>query len=514
MHKKAKRFMKIFGIALLSLMLIYLVGCSDDKDDSNKENKNSDNTSQTDTDSGERFDISIMTTAHTPDPPGSDSPALQALEEYTNTNLEMIFVPNSNYEDRFNITLGSGDLPTIMLADKTPSFVQAVRDGAFWDITDYIDDYENLGQLNEIVRDNVSIDGRIYGLPRSRPLGRMAVTIRKDWLDNVGLDMPETIDDFYEVLRAFTYDDPNGTGKDDTVGIVISEYDGPWDIMQTWFGVPNKWGIDDDGALYPHFQAPEYREALDFFKKIYDEGLVNEDFAVMDPAKWHDEFVNGTAGIVVDVADAANRNFNNMKKGDDSLEDGAVDLFGAVEGPNGLFNLPTSGYNQLLAISTTAVKTEEELHKVLEFMDKLSTEEGQTLAHNGVEGIHYEIVDGDYVPTDDQKLVHEYQDLNQILTFIPEDRFLTEPVTELKEKEYRIIEENEEIVVANPAEALISEVYSLKGAQLDDIINDARVKYIVGQIDESGLDEAEELWLKSGGQDLIDEMNELYQEIQ
>src|SRR5690625_2044814 len=228
MHKKTKRFMKIFGIALLSLMLIYLVGCSDDKDDSNKENKNSDNTSQTDTDSGERFDISIMTTAHTPDPPGSDSPALQALEEYTNTNLEMIFVPNSNYEDRFNITLGSGDLPSIMLADKTPSFVQAVRDGAFWDITDYIDDYENLGQLNEIVRDNVSIDGRIYGLPRSRPLGRMAVTIRKDWLDNVGLDMPETIDDFYEVLRAFTYDDPNGTGKDDTVGIVISEYDGPW----------------------------------------------------------------------------------------------------------------------------------------------------------------------------------------------------------------------------------------------------------------------------------------------
>src|SRR5690625_2159609 len=115
--------------------------------------------------------------------------------------------------------------------------------------------------------------------------------------------MPETIDEFYEEMKAFTYDDPNQSGEDDTVGLVVSEYEGPWDTMQTWFGVPNEWGVDEDGTLYPHFEAPEYREALDFFKKLYDEGLVNEDFAVMDPSKWHDEFINGNAGMVVDVAE-------------------------------------------------------------------------------------------------------------------------------------------------------------------------------------------------------------------
>src|SRR5699024_7744009 len=115
---------------------------------------------------------------------------------------------------------------------------------------------------------------------------------------------------------------------------------------------------------------PEYREALDFFKKLYDEGLVNEDFAVKDPSKWHDEFINGNAGMVVDVADAANRNFKKMKKDDDSLDDDAVDLFPAVEGPNGLYNLPSSGYNLMLAISKTDVETEDELRDVLEFMDK------------------------------------------------------------------------------------------------------------------------------------------------
>src|SRR5690625_5376249 len=83
----------------------------------------------------------------------------------------------------------------------------------------------------------------------------------------------------------------------------MSEYERQWDVMQTWFGVPNEWGIDDDGELYPDFKAPEYREALDFFKKMYDEGLVNEDFAVMDAEKWTNPFVNDEAGVMVTVAD-------------------------------------------------------------------------------------------------------------------------------------------------------------------------------------------------------------------
>src|SRR5690625_3512342 len=296
---RTKKWFQVFGIALMSFMLIYLVGCQD------KDNENANNNAGNENDTGENsngdtgsddeepFPISIMTTTFNTDPPTNDSPNVKALGEYTNTELDITFVPSSNYDDRFNITLGSGDLPTIILADKTPSFIQAARDGAFWDITDYIDDYENLGQLNDIIRDNISIDGKMYGLPRTRPLGRNAVTIRKDWLDNLGLDMPETIDEFYEVLKAFTYDDPNQSGEDDTYGTVVTEWAGPWDQMQIWFGVPNKWGIDDEGNLFPDFMAPEYREALDFFKKLYDEGLVNEDFAVMDTGKWNDPMIKG-----------------------------------------------------------------------------------------------------------------------------------------------------------------------------------------------------------------------------
>lgn len=509
MKKSSFRILLTFGIVLLFTVLI---GCSNEA--------TTDENQPADTDEGtsdERMAVTIMTTAFAPEPVDSSSPALQAIEEYTNMDIDFQFVVNANYDERFNVTLGSGNLPHIMLANKTPSFINAARDGAFWDITDYIDDYENLSQANEIVSNNVSIDGRIYGVYRGRPLGRHAVTINKEWLENVGLQTPKTIDDFYEVLRAFTYDDPNQSGQDDTYGMVVSEYEGPWDIMQVWFGVPNGWGYDDSGDLLPDFMFDEYRDALHFFKKLYDEGLVNEDFAVMDSATWFDPIVNGSAGVVIDVADQANRLQNQITEGYTNDEI-TLDVFGAVEGPQGLRTMPTAGYSGILAISTTAVKTEEELRRVLQFLNDLNDEEVQNLAYNGVEGVHHEIVDGELVITSQQDggelFDREVRDLNQIVAHIPGEKFMRMPQTDLQQKATKVMEENLDIVIGNPAEPLISPTYAERGQQLDNIINDARIKFIVGQIDESGLDEAVELWKRSGGDDYIAEINEAYSEIQ
>lgn len=497
----------------LGLFVFLLIGCNND---TNSE-VNADPNTNTGSDSEERMSVTIMAPSFAPEPVGDDSPALQAIEDYTNMDINLEFVANSNYEDRFNVTLASGDFPHIMVAYKEPSFINAARDGAFWDITDYLDDYDNLGQSNDIVLNNTTIDGRIYGVYRSRPLGRNAATINTEWLDNVGLDMPETIDDFHEVLRAFTNDDPNQSGEDDTYGIVVSEWEGPWNTMQAWMGAPNQWGYDDNGDLAPDFMFDEYRESLEFFKEIYDEGLVNEDFAVMDSGQWTDPLVNGEAGVFVDVADAANR-LQNQITDDYSDEEQVLDVFGAVEGPHGLQTLPTAGYHGLLAISKTSVETEEELHRVLQFLNDLNDEEVQNLAYNGVEGIHHEIVDGELDITSQHDggdlFDSEVMDLNQFQMAIPEENFIVQPQTSLQEKADAVMEENMDIVVANPAEPLISPTYTERGQQLDNIIDDARIQYIVGQIDETEFDEEIERWLSSGGEEYIAEINEAYQTAQ
>lgn len=368
------------GALLLSASLVLstiLGACSTDKTGSGSA-------------AGGTDEITIMLPNFEAENPPENSPVIQKLEELTKVDVNLQWVPSSSYEDKFNITLASGKLPQIMVVlGKSPSFINAARTGAFWELGPYLKDYPNLSKMNEIITNNASIDGKTYGIYRARALGRNGVTIRKDWLEKLGLEEPKTIDEFYNVLKAFTKDDPDGNGKDDTYGLVASKFTGPWDNMQVWFGAPNKWGDDGSGGLIPAHETPEYMEALKFFRQIYSEGLVNKDFAVMDVTKLPDPFVNGQAGVMVDVADNAQRMDQKILDKDPNAT-GRVDVLQAMEGPKGLRDMPTSGYSGLIAISKSSVKTEEDLKKVLSFLDQLNEPELQALLYNGLEGKQYE----------------------------------------------------------------------------------------------------------------------------
>ena len=74
----------------------------------------------------------------------------------------------------------------------------------------------------------------------------------------------------------------------------------------------------------------------------------------------------------------------------------------------------------------------------------------------------------------------------------------------------RVQKENEKYIVVNPAEAIISETYILKGAELDKILNDARIKYMSGQLSDDEYMAEMQRWRESGGNDVIQEVNEAY----
>ncbi len=316
-------------------------------------------------------------------------------------------------------------------------------------------------------------------------------------------------------MRGFTYNDPDQNGKKDTYGMVISNptmYDGPFDIMLTWFGGPNKWGENEKGELVPAHLTPEYMECLKFWKRMYGEGLINRDFAVYNPGKWDDPYIAEEAGVKVDVCDTAGRWENKFISGNIDAEIGVI---GAVEGPKGLRTLPTSGYNGMYMISKTSVKKEEDLKRVLKFLDQLNDQEMQDLLGWGIEGRHYTVVNDEIQPVPEmnqQAMKVEVNGANQLLMFIP-NIGLPRVRTEVRRLQEKVIAENQKYVVGNPAEPLISNVYARRGPQLDDIIIDAKVKYIVGQIDEAGFKKELERWNKSGGDEYVKEINELYKAI-
>ena len=153
---------------------------------------------------------------------------------------------------------------------------------------------------------------------------------------------------------------------------------------------------------------------------MYDEGLINKDFAVMDSAKWNDPVVKGKAGVIVDTGSRASQIQSAMEEADPGNKD-VIDVIGTVKGPKGTYTFPTSGYAGMIAIPKASVKTEKELKEVLGFLDKMNDEEAQIIANNGVKGRNYKLENGAYTSLEknNKKLLYEHEGLAQFSMGIP-----------------------------------------------------------------------------------------------
>lgn len=467
---------------------------------------------QNDPDPKEPFSITLLTASFSNKPAGKDSEVWKMVEDYTHTNLNITWTPNASYNDKLNITLASGTLPMVIKVENTrvPSVAAAIQKGQFWEIGPYLSRYPNLSKANPEILANISNNGKVYGIYRARQQGRPGISYRKDWLDKMGLPIPKTIDDFYTMLKAFTEGDPDGNGIHDTYGLAVTKYPLPWEMMQVWFGAPNKWGIDENDKLVPEHFAPEYRNSLQFFRKIYAEGLVNSDFPIFDPTRWNEQVTSGHAGVMLDMADTAGRLETGLKQ---TNSNAVIDVLGTIEGPYGKRSLSTTGYNGIYLISKNSVKTEQELFRVLDFMDKLNDEPMQRLLYYGLENIHYKMVNGAMESIPNQAVPQEYNanDLEQLLPLIPElTKFKS--TSPLREKVQTVIGDNTKFIVLNPAEGLESTTYIQKGQMLDDMISEARIQYITGKIGDQELDRLLEAWRADGGDKVIQEINDAYRQ--
>ena len=164
------------------------------------------------------------------------------VEDYTGFNFDIKWGDNGAYDQVIGTTLMDFDnMPMIITCggSMNGTIVSAAEEGAFWDLSEYLDDSEkfpNLSQVNKETLKGLTVGGEVIGIPRVRELGRYGFSYRQDWADKLGLGTPETIQDVYDMLYAFTYNDPDGNNVDDTYGMEMTKYTGPFDIVQTWFG--------------------------------------------------------------------------------------------------------------------------------------------------------------------------------------------------------------------------------------------------------------------------------------
>lgn len=225
----------------------------------------------------------------------------EEYEKKTGIHIEFDVAPNQEYPEKVKLRLAAKeDLPDIIEipgGQEGTYLAQYLNDGVLIRLNEYIDKYgvyiKKIFEKYPGYKRNLTLpDGSIVGLGNvdTSKYQYMGPAIRKDWLDKLGLDMPKTLDDYYNVAKAFKEGDPNGNGKQDEV--TMSSSDALFGFYQLGMAyglflcTGSGWSLRDGKVTYDWI-SPEAKEFLKFLNKLYKEGLMPADILTADYGKLH-----------------------------------------------------------------------------------------------------------------------------------------------------------------------------------------------------------------------------------
>ena len=219
--------------------------------------------------------------------------------EYLNIRLNRLIAEDETaLNARINTSMASGDLPDIMLVSKSTFYVLA-ENGVLQDLSAVYEEHRNkdyLAQIENSYPDLTEVgkyEGEMLAYPRIGNCynGSDVLWIRQDWLDQVALPAPTTLDELVMVAKAFQ---DAKLGGDKTIG--ISMYDLGKSILAAYGAVLDTWTQQEDGTYVYANTLDGVKDGLLRLQQIYKEGLIKNDFAITDTVD--EEIANGLSGIL------------------------------------------------------------------------------------------------------------------------------------------------------------------------------------------------------------------------
>lgn len=322
----------------------------------------------------------------------------KAIEDKFNVDLKVTYMaPGNDYVNKINALIGANDLPDMWRDYNGDGGNKYALDGILADMTSYVSpttmpnyfkywitqDELKLYQIqNKFIRAPLPYNRNVY----------RSYYIRKDWLDKLGLKVPTNYGEYFNALRAFTNEDPDGNGKKDTYG--FSTAAAGTSITLDW---PE---YIKNGLTFPSFMENNkyidmqtdirIQQVADDILKVINEGVVDPDWFLNKGTSHYDKASRGKVGVVLsdskDFAyDSNPQSLQNMSK---SIDPKANWVPFNPLGQAALRTAPSAG-SPFLFSKNAADKNPEKLKRAVQILDWLSSEEGFLLTHYGVAGKHY-----------------------------------------------------------------------------------------------------------------------------
>ena len=231
-----------------------------------------------------------------------DNIVLQALRERTGVNIQYNYISSGDYDTKLTALIGADTLPDIFHTGGQLAI--DLRDGGkLFDMSELLPEFGPdilasyaPGELEALV---INENGGIYGI-NNRWSAVKNLIIRKDWLEAVGMEVPTTLDELYEVIKAFVEKDPDGNGENDTIGYTgmgtASDY---WQAIFAAYGIPmGKSIVLEDGTVTTYMKHPNYMKAIEYLRRLYSEGLLDPDFATLGSMEVFGRLWDGKVGML------------------------------------------------------------------------------------------------------------------------------------------------------------------------------------------------------------------------
>lgn len=330
----------------------------------------------------------------------------QTAEELTGVHINWREESYTDPKQKMNLMFSTGDTEDIVWdawkhASGGPK--KLLDEGLIVSLNPYIEKYapnlkkllqETPGLLEQISTD----DGRIFMFPTIRldPITRAnsGFAIRKDWLDRAGLPVPETIDEWYTMLKTFQDMDMNGNGLKDEcfVSMGFEKTSQSMDNFAVAYGLVASTDLYvKDGQVKYGAYEPEFKDFVAEMAKWYSEGLLDPEFSTQDSKQFDSKMVNDMGGAYYGSLSGNMGKFITARS-----DDSEYDLVPAPmpKAPDGKVHTGISGYGQMVPHGASICSTNENIVETVKWLDWHYSEEGTALYNWGIEGQSYEVVDG------------------------------------------------------------------------------------------------------------------------
>ena len=440
------------------------------------------------------------------------------INELLNIDLEVIVVPEGD-ASKVNVAVASNDpIDVITTSWPTATVNSWIEDGVVVPITPYLDD--TTPTLKAALENDFSwtaVDGEFYGYPfiSQYSVSNQAMMFRQDWMEKLGLEVPTTLDELYNVLYAFTYNDPDGNGENDTYGMSHFK-NGNWFFDWVFYAYGRDYAdycLDAEGNVIPVFEDPSFIPGMEYLRKLWNDGLIDPEFYMNNQTRMEEKFYQSKVGYITCYL------YRHVSRIEGNLQalypEGKLGYSLAPKGPEG--DIGYKGRSKAGSMTFVSYHCKEPA-VATRFIDFMISPEGRDLLMLGIEGVHY-TKDGDTIIFNEEERAKDNFSPNgwcHPLTWgsfaWPVDSIYLPATEPAYERAIESCEIASTMLMPNLV-GLTPNSQTEYGSVLDDLYQTSFIEMLTGKVSvEEGVKTLSEKWRAQGGETILAEVTEMYQQ--